>query len=55
MTFAPRFARSTAIAAPMPLEDPVTMATFPARVSGVDVDVDMLISSSMGGSVLSFI
>ena len=53
MTFAPRFARSTAIAAPMPRDDPVTMATFPARVSGMDVD--MPISSLRGSSVLSFI
>ena len=32
ITFAPLLANSRAIAAPMPLEEPVTIATFPARL-----------------------
>lgn len=41
-TLAPRFANSNAICAPMPLDAPVTIATFPRRVSETEVDDGMV-------------
>ena len=41
-TLAPRFANSNAICAPMPRDAPVTIATFPRRVSETGGDDDMV-------------